>query len=622
MRCLLLAIALLFTNFFLPNFVLAQFEESNKYIHPQIITEANSFQPGENRLIGVLFKIEPGWHIYWKKSGDAGLPTKIKWTLPEGWKIDELKWPAPLKIIEKGALTTFGYQNEVLLFTTITSPLEVPQANSEIKIKATVSWLACKDLCIPGKRDLELSLPYSTTGALEPTKEQPLFQKYSALIPSLEVENSLNFEVVSHDKPASADITSPSSKSVIPNAPFTLAQLAVALIFAFFAGSILNLMPCVIPVLSIKALQLAKKSDSSHKEIRHSIFAFCGGILATFFALSLVTVLLKYLGRSAGWGFQFQYPGYVFILLIIIFFSALSCFDLFTIRIPGMNHFSAQSKNPLLADFKDGVVITLLSAPCSAPLLAPALAFAFSTPTYIIPITFLFVGIGFSFPYLIVAGRPKMLSLIPKPGTWTVHLKEFVGFTMFGVALWLLYVLNSLVPGSLFSTLLFLFLGSFLLWIPKLFQDFAFRSSTRFLFDAFILLAFLSGAWGTFCNLGAVAKSEAFLTYSPTALAKTLENKHGALIIFGAEWCITCKFNERLVLKSNEVIQTAKENNIDIFKADWTTGDPIVTEALQKYNGSAVPYYVFFSKGSSEPEILPTLLTTSTLVGKFTSKGR
>src|SRR5438876_2100801 len=509
----------------------------------------------------------PGWHTYWKFSGDAGLPTEIKWKLPPGWKVGEIEWPIPLKTNDPGDIQTYGYQDEILLIQEITPPAKIDI--SPVKLSAEANWLVCEKICIPGGANLELELPTSTTA--DP-KNTDLFGRYRRLLPrkfrdsktaiaswnragsdlqlKLASENLANYPtvdfyplpqgdtVVGHPSVESRKaneitfripIESPDKNlssmpglvvfskspngndrtawqieaSIVaaakPSAPSR--GIFTFLLFGFIGGFILNLMPCVLPVISLKIFGFIQQAGQSRQKIFRSGLAFTAGIFAWFIALALLLIALKAAGRDLTWGgFQFTNAYFVLGLSVIVLIFALNLFGVFEISLPqsfNRGLLSTAERKDDLGSFFQGVFATVLATPCTAPFLGTALGFAFTQSATIILAIFVAIAAGMSAPYLLLSAQPAWLRFVPRPGAWMVHVKQFMGFLLLATLLFLLYVLGAQrgLEGAIWASC-FLLIVSVICWMKGAF--FAPVASTKTRVIAALTMSILLAASGVY----------------------------------------------------------------------------------------------------------------------------
>ncbi len=390
------------------------------------------------------------------------------------------------------------------------------------------------------------------------------------------------------------------------------------LLMAFVGGIILNVMPCVLPVLSIKALSIVKQSHEDKKAIMHHSFAYTAGILASFLILAVLVIVLKSSGELIGWGFQFQSPTFVIILLSVIFVFALSLFDVFIISAPGMNVAAkASSKGGFTGSFMSGVFAVVLATPCTAPLLGAALGFAFTQPAHSIILIFLSVGLGLALPFLILAFWPKAIKKIPRPGEWMNIFKEFMGFLLLATAIWLITVVLAQVGSqNLLNILVYLLVLALSCWLygRMTHPELSVRTHWIGLILAVLILAvgikytlnFKKAAPGTELK---AEKEGNWQNFDPAAIEKLIAEGKPVFIDFTAAWCMTCKVNENTVLYTDEIEAVLTAKKVNLFKADYTNKDEVVGKWIQSYGRAGVPVYAIYVPGETNPIVLPEIIT-------------
>jgi len=488
-------------------------------------------------LLGFHFKTVPGWYVYWKIPGDTGYPPSITWQGSEGLENPRLLFPAPSKFILPGNIIEYGYEGEVVY------PVEVTlkTKGSTARALATISYLTCNTACVPYKYEFSMDLPI---GTLEPDPEPAKrINQFLALVPSGKSDDQIQ-----RSAPSVIKNLLPVSEAPAPPRSFSITTL---LLFAFCGGIILNVMPCVLPVLSIKLLGLVKQSGHSHSLIARNSLLSAAGIVTSFLGLGGISVAAKEGGRAVGWGIQFQNPVFVMFLAIVLILFALNLWGLFEIGMPRIfGHFATtygQKETPL-AHFMSGLFATLLATPCSAPFLGSAMGFALTQPPITILSAFAAAGAGMAFPYFALAVFPMSLGWLPRPGLWMVRLKMFFGILLAGTAAWLVWVFLQQV-----------------------------RSTPKEPFDE-------------------------------PRIQTILAEGRPVLVDVTADWCVTCKYNERFVLGSGDVKAALQTKNVITLRADWTKRDESIRQYLAKFGRSGIPFYAFYEPGKP-PVTLSEFLT-------------
>jgi len=670
--------------------------QGRELVKAALLADTSAIAPGKPFTAGLLLRMAPGWHTYWKFSGDAGLPTEIKWNLPPGWKVGEIEWPIPLKTNDPGDIQTYGYQDEILLMQEITPPAKIDI--SPVKLSAEANWLVCEKICIPGGANLDLELP---TSAIADPKNTDLFARYRRLLPQkfpdsktanaswsragsdlhlkLISENLANYPtvdfyplpqgntVVGHPSVESRKaneitfripIESPDKNlsampglvvfSKFPNgndraawqlgAPAIPAAQATQpprgiftfLFFGFIGGLILNLMPCVLPVISLKIFGFVQQAGQSRQKIFRSGLAFTAGIFAWFIALALLLIALKAGGRDVTWGgFQFTNAYFVLGLSVIVLVFALNLFGVFEISLPqSMTRglLASSERNDNFGSFFQGVFATVLATPCTAPFLGTALGFAFTQSPIVILSMFVAIAAGMSAPYFLLSAQPAWLRFLPPPGPWMVHVKQFMGFLLLATLLFLLYVLGAQrgLDGAIWASC-FLLIVAIVCWMKGAFiVPTASAGKRTFALLLMLLLLLTSGVYfigdkfqSAKIDLAASNAPGDWQPFTPERLQTERDQGHAVFVDFTAAWCLTCKFNEKSVLESAAVREAFQHHGVVKLKADWTNGDPVITKLLQQFGRPGVPLYVLYPGKSEEPIVFPELLTQRILLDKL-----
>jgi thiol:disulfide interchange protein DsbD len=689
---------------------------SKPHISASLISDHSTISPGSSFTLGIDFKLEKGWHIYWKNPGDSGLPPRFNWRdQGEPITVREPLWPYPEKI-SSGPLVNYGYSDILIPFpATISSATD----KSEAKITVDLQWLVCKDECLPGEATLSLKIPIKR-GADAPSPQRKLFERsyrdipqpldrvsiaveersdqiIIALIPlnarnlpsrisffpedrrviansgeqqiardgdsirialskdplNLEPINRIRGVLVSEQGWSESGEPKAVSIDTNPEAPIPGAGMPAlnsstsdssasgpavgaltAIISALLGGLLLNLMPCVFPVLSIKALSLIENARGEPRRARQHGWAFTAGVLASFWILAVIALSVKLGGESLGWGFQLQSPTFVAVMAII--FLALGLLFITPVEIGHkLQNITGRLKIPsdLLGSFLNGALATAVATPCTAPFMSTALAATITLPTFLSLIVFTALGSGMSAPYLALTHYPALLRYMPRPGAWMESFRQLMAFPLFATVVWLLRVFARQMgfepPGlNVVIDLVWGLLAiTFAFWIFSRSRGGTNQLRTRIL-NILASVIFLFGIYTAVPRQAEVDESRAracsptdalstftdqhgllWESYSEDRLAKILAQGRPILIDFTAEWCITCQVNERVVFSSQEVRDLIASKNVTLMRADWTSKNPIITAALRRYGRNGVPLNVLLQTPTSEPIILPNILT-------------
>jgi thiol:disulfide interchange protein len=410
----------------------------------------------------------------------------------------------------------------------------------------------------------------------------------------------------------------------------TLPPLWQALLFGFLGGIILNLMPCVLPVISLKVFGFIRQAGDDPRQIFLHGLAFSSGIFFWFLGLGAVIVALKASGTEVTWAFQFQNPVFILVIAAVVFVFALNLCGVFELTLPGkavgtMSDLSG--KEGFSGSFFQGVFATLLATPCTGPFLGTALGFAFSQPGGVVIAMFGSIALGMASPYLLLSARPGWMKFLPKPGAWMEKLKQFMAFPLFATLLWLLSILGGQkgIDGILWTSAFLLSLG-LAVWIYGAFCGPLSSVRTRIIALLCAVGVAVGGGWffiGTgFLTATASAQSATaskdgipWQPFSQALVDELLAEGKPVFIDFTADWCITCKFNERIAINTPTVRALIEELGVIPIKADWTNSNPEITAALKAFGRVGVPFYVIYPAGrANEPVTLPEILTESIVI--------
>jgi thiol:disulfide interchange protein len=648
------------------------------HLHVQLVAPEDEIYPGGNNQIGLYFKLEPGWHVYWKNAGDAGGPPRIRWTLPDGVTAGPLQFPAP-KRLPLGPLMDFGYEDEVLY------PIKLDVAPSvksgKAVLDANVDWLVCREVCIPGKAELKLTLQLSSdkppvvSGSSE---DAALMQRLASTLPqplpaSVKVafqptqdgfrlgietgrrETAAQFFPADQDTLANAapekvtatprgavvELKKDANLSANPKQlngvlelsggrayilaalPGTVAApveldwgvMAKTSALAFLGGLLLNLMPCVFPVLFLKGLALCQSGSEERHRLRMHGFVYATGILVSFWILVGALLGLRAAGASLGWGFQFQSPIFLALMACLLFFLGLSLAGQFEI---GLSLTSAggslAAKQGYAGSFFTGVLAVIVATPCTAPFMGAAIGYALAQPAVVTFCVFTAIALGLAVPYVALTLQPAWTRLLPKPGVWMEILRQAISVPIFGTVIWLALVLAQAYGAAVLAALLVCLLllavaGWFLGRWPA--QRWATVIAAAILLCVIGISAYAPGKLATAPEVQTTGQQsqQQWEPWSQDAVSKYQSQGRPVLVDFTASWCLSCQVNERVALSQPSVKQALQSANVALLKADWTRHDEAITQALATLDRSGVPAYALYIPGQSEPQMLPEVLT-------------
>ncbi|WP_237067390.1 protein-disulfide reductase DsbD family protein [Microbulbifer guangxiensis] len=635
-------------------------QESASGDHVQVRWLApEAFAAGEPATIGFYFEVDPEWHVYWRNAGDSGAAPRFDLTA-EGAEIGDILWPFPKRLpIEH--LTILGYEGNVAYLMPVT-----PQQDAgQVVMEANLEWLVCKIDCIPGfgtlrlerpvmersawdagDRDLvarflarvpkpQADSPWQASGLAEEGEEVVLTLQGSAETPDVfpldgalltaaepEVQRQdgslvFRFQRVPGAAPAQSAgfvVSDGTQAWSLEQVPFGLAEgstgqsLWLLVLAAFAGGVILNLMPCVFPVLSIKVFGLIN-SGAGHR-MREALL-YGAGVLATFAALGALLLALRAGGAAVGWGFQLQSAPVVLALIALFWLMALSFSGLFEFGHKLMN-LAGSSRG---GSFATGVLAVFVAAPCTGPFMGAALGAAAVLPAVSAMAIFLALGAGLAAPFVLLCASPPLLRRLPQPGPWMDKLRQFLAFPLYLTVIWLLWVLGRLLgeDGWLIGTLLLVALV-FAIWLGRTIRRggriVGYLVSITALVVAFSALQFREGK-------SPLAESGAWQPFDPAAIEDARQQGRGVFIDYTAAWCITCQVNKKLVLDLPEIQQVFERNDVYLVRADWTDHNPEITRALAALGRNSVPVYAWYAPGASRPRLLPQILQESMITGLF-----
>ncbi|MCG6116642.1 MAG: thioredoxin family protein [Aquimonas sp.] len=661
-------------------------ELQTDHLLSRLVADRVSAQPGGELQLGLLLQHAPGWHTYWKNPGDSGLPTRLRFELPEGVEVGDIEWPLPERQPAAG-LVNFGYSDTELLPLRLRLPAGFEA--TELTIRLAASWLICEVECIPGRGEYLLQLPVSDEPGA-PSRWQPQFERaaarqpawladsgarYSAqqdtvriqlplgaaaadalqgeldawtLIPATALllanadpprlqrdGNVLHVEVARSEYFTSAperielllsdgergfafeaihDSALAPLASTAPGATPPQVGLLLALVLAFAGGLVLNLMPCVFPVLSIKAMGAIQAADDPAELRRHGLW-YTFGVVGSVLAVAGLLLALRAGGEAIGWGFQLQEPGFIAAIALLLFAMGLS--------FSGVYEFGGGLANlgqglteggGRRGAFFTGVLACIVASPCTAPFMGTALGVALVLPAHEALLVFAGLGLGLAFPMLALGYVPALARALPRPGAWMQTFRELLAFPLYLTVLWLVWVFGQqtsmLAVAALGAGLVAVAFG---LWLLRQAQGAqrgqrplqALAAASLVAALALPLLAPVPSGAGAAASAAANDLHEPWTRERFDALRR---EGRPLLVNMTADWCITCLANERVALSSEEFAQALRRRDVTYLKGDWTRQDADITAYLESYGRSGVPLYVLYPP-RGEPRVLPQLLT-------------
>jgi DsbC/DsbD-like thiol-disulfide interchange protein/cytochrome c biogenesis protein CcdA len=642
------------------------------HIAAELVAESASPKPGETVTVAFSFTPEPGWHGYWLNPGDAGQPARVQWQLPAGVEASALRYPVPEKLVIQG-LMNHVFNGPHAFLATLRLPEGIAPGTA-IPVRARIDYLACTDqICVPERADLSLNL---TAGDGSVTADQRArFDGWRAVLPR-PLGSEASFELrdgrlrLAVPLPASVSVNNPHLFAATPNALVYAADqaisrngdtlivetdagsqanslgafeglisigegqgltfaarpgpvpsagepvgpaagegvsLIVALLGAILGGLILNVMPCVFPILSLKALSLARAGETPQKA-RGEALAYSAGVIVTCLALGSLLLVLRESGEAVGWAFQLQEPRVVLVLLLLTTAVALNLAGLF--RLPGLS--LDRSDGGRTSAFATGALAAFVATPCTGPFMAAALGATLVLPAAGALAVFGGLGLGLALPFLLLAFIPALRRRIPRPGPWMLKLQRLLSIPMFLTALGLAWVLGRQtgVDGMALGLAAALALGLLLWWIGARGER-----AHRIVAGAALVAVLVGSLLVVRTSEGAPPNSAGLLgaePFSEARLASLRAERQPVFVYFTADWCLTCKVNERGPLASSAVTEAFQAKGVRVLEGDWTLGDAAIGRFLERHGRSGVPLYLYYAPGQDARE-LPQILTASAL---------
>jgi thiol:disulfide interchange protein DsbD len=632
-----------------------------------LLADRAAITPGESFRMMLHLALARGWHTYWTNAGDAGAAPELIPTLPEGWTAGDLQFPAP-KRIAFGPLMNFGYTGEAAFLLPITAP-ETLRPGQRVTLEAEASWLVCADVCIPEEGRFSITLPVAA--APRPANLQRFLAAEAALpraapftarfardgpraaltltgegLDTARLREAAFFPLAQNllDNAAPQPLTGHAdgltlaltpTASVWPatldgvltltdaagvrgafliraesGGPLPVAGLPLWQIlgFALLGGLILNLMPCVFPVLAMKAMALAKLSGAARAQVRAEALGYTAGVLAGFLAIALLMLGLRAAGAAAGWGFQFTWPAFVAGMAWLMLAVGLNLSGVFALSGPSL---AGGSRAGHLGSFGTGLLAVLVATPCTAPFMATAIGAALTLPAPAVLGVFAAMGLGLALPYALLGALPALARWLPRPGAWMERLRQFLAFPMYGAAAWLVWVLAQQAgPDGVLTALVGGVLVALAAWAWGAAQAaggagrLGRATAASAVLAALGLLPLLSTA-----PAASAAVSENAEPWSAARVAALRAEGRPVFVNLTAAWCLSCKVNERLAIHTEATQRAMREAGVAQLTGDWTRGDAAVTALLREQGRDGVPLYLLYPAGGGPPLVLPQILT-------------
>ena len=391
-------------------------------------------------------------------------------------------------------------------------------------------------------------------------------------------------------------------------------SLGVVLIFALLGGMILNLMPCVFPVLSIKALSFTMTHQTASSRRSHGL-AYTVGVVSSFVGIAFVMLSLRAAGEAIGWGFQLQSPLFVMLLIYLFFIMGLAFSGYLEIGSSLMSiGQSSERDESLSSSFMTGVLATTVASPCTAPFMGPALGFAIAQPSYLALLVFAFLGLGMALPFVLLAWIPSLTAKLPRPGAWMDSFKQFLAFPLYITGVWLIWVVGRQTSVDIVATIIIgLVLITMSIWLTKLRQAAGHKITTLSFANLFAALCLIGAITIPAWSITKDTEPARWEPYSQQRLSELRQAQKPVFVNLTADWCITCLANEKIAF-TNAFYQSLSDNQVTYLKGDWTNNDPEITKLLNQFQRSGVPLYLVYPEGEASAEVLPQILLENTLI--------
>jgi thiol:disulfide interchange protein len=583
-------------RFFLPAVILLCLQqpaipESSRYLRIYPVKEKIEIRAGESGILTIKIEIPDKLYIYGNPKGPGvGRPTTIEVNHPDNFIFEAAGFAAPKKYTPKGETDyVWIYEKE----TEIDIPFIVQKntKQGEYKITVLVKALVCSDrACTP--EDFSFKYPIRIISAVGNANgnindnKLPVYQ-----IKRNEVNLQIN-ENTKNNKILSQEISSIKARYI---STVDISNIIEAIFFGLIAGFILNFMPCVLPVIGLKILDIIKNSGNNRKETRKTGLIFAMGIITSFALLAFLAAFFEY-----SWGSLFQNSLFLIIMLAIVFVLSLSMFEVFTLNIPGFaGKASLESSNKYAHTYSKGLLATLLATPCSGPFLGGTLAWASTQPYYVIFIVFMSIGIGMSLPYIIITANPRLMKFVPRPGDWMITFETIIAFLMLGTCVYLIGILEQRL---IIPTLWFLLFTGVAFWQYGKYGSIIKQKRSRIISGIAVIIIIIGGYFLSYNYFYTHDEKFDYMksdkkNFSLSLLLENNKKEKISIVDFTAEWCPNCKLVEKTSLFTEKVVKSITQNNIEFLTADMTRENPDASDLLTKLGSRSIPFLAVFPAG-------------------------
>lgn len=647
----------------------AQPQGPTRHVRIDLVAETGRPAPGSEVTLAFASVPEKGWHAYWLNPGDAGLPIRADWTLPAGAGVGEMRYPVPQRLLIAG-LMNYVYEHPFAPLVTLKVP---PDARGALPLRVKLDYLVCTDkICVPERAELStvlqvgdgvvsaerraqfdgwraalprplgaqatyqvtdkvfrIAIPWPADAAMG---DEPYFfaqtdgaLDYAAPQKAARDGDRIVIETVGKRAPGPVEgvlafgsqgfavQAAPGSVPPARTAPAGMKWSAALLAFAgaVLGGLLLNIMPCVFPILSLKALSLAK-ANHAEASPRSEALAYTAGVVLTCLALGGLLLALRAGGATLGWAFQLQDPRVILLLLLLVSVIAFNLAGLFEILTPGF--VGRAASRGAGGAFATGALAAFVATPCTGPFMGAALGAALVLPVPAALAIFAGLGLGIALPFLLLGFVPALRRLLPRPGAWMETLRRILSVPMFATALALAWVLGQQagVSGMTIGIAATMLAALGLWWAGR--RQARGRAHAWAPAVPLLLLALAAVALVRPTPAGSapmpIAGAEPF---SEARLAELRAAGRPVFAYFTADWCVTCKVNEKAVIETEAVTGALADAKVAVLVGDWTNGDPALGRFIEQHNRAGVPLYLWFKPGENTPEVLPQILTQAML---------